>query len=68
MFVPRRSLNGLHLTTYICRREDECKQRRLASVEAREGVETDLTNYRKLLTKVSPFKNLGKVMSELDYN
>ena len=35
--VPRKALNGLHMGTLQCKKEEERKRRRLAETETREN-------------------------------
>ena len=63
MFVPQKALNVWNLTNVLCRRGMESKCHRLAEEEAREGKERAITVYRFLLSQVTSFKYLERVLA-----
>ena len=64
ILVPRRSLNGRHKSTYMCRSGAERKRRRLAEDEVRESTEMAFEVYREQLQTVPSFKYLGRILTE----
>ena len=62
MFVPQKALNDHHLTTSLCRQGMERKWRRLEEEESRERTEKELTAYGFLLSQVTSFEYLGKIL------
>ena len=63
-----KALKGKHLTTEFCQRVEERKRRCLAEEEIRAGKELVIKSYCVLLTPVTSFKYLGRVLLEADDN
>ena len=63
MFVTQKALNVWNLTNVLCRRGMERKWHCLAEEEAREGKERALTAYGFILSQVTSFKYLERVLA-----
>ena len=66
MLVPRRTLNGRHLSTAQCVRGVERKRRWLAEEELRESFDRAFQAYGAPLENVTEFKYLGRVITLRD--
>ena len=68
MMVTWRVLNERHLSTALCARVAERKNRRLAQEELRESSERAFQAYVAHLKTVTAFRYLGRVMTAGDYD
>ena len=68
MLVPRKDLNGRHITNAQCTKGLEQKRRRLAAEEMREIMERAFQAYSRTLELVTSFKYLGWIMAASDDN
>ena len=68
IFVPQKALNGRNLATEFCRRIMEKKWSLLAEEESWAGTERALTDYGALLSQVTSFKYLGRVIASDNNN
>ena len=66
MMVLWKDLNGRHITTPHCAKGAERKQRWLAAEEIRERETRTLKTYTSPQETVTPFKYLGRVLTDLD--
>ena len=62
MFIPRETMEAVHLGTKMCKRGEECKRRRLSTTTAKLASGTELRYQDHILEKVYTFKYPGKII------